>query len=123
MSRARGYDAWRPRTASEDAAFWARRSGLARLPPPPPTGPTHVLLEHEELPAPRCLIVGEAVAVPGAARQRGRAILARLALKLRAVSGLSDVALDLPGEPAPAPALVPRAGRGPRRIIPTRRGA
>ena len=30
--------------------------------------------------------------------------LARLALKLRAVSGLSDVALDLPGEPAPAPA-------------------
>ena len=104
MSRARGYDAWRPRTASEDAAFWARRSGLARLPPPPPTGPTHVLLEHEELPAPRCLIVGEAVAVPGAARQRGRAILARLALKLRAVSGLRDVALDLPGEPAPAPA-------------------
>ena len=63
MSRARGYDAWRPRTASEDAAFWARRSGLARLPPPPPTGPTHVLLEHEELPAPRALIVGEAVAV------------------------------------------------------------
>ena len=63
MSRARGYDAWRPRTAAEDAAFWARRSGLARLPPPPPTGPTHVLLEHEELPAPRCLIVGEAVAV------------------------------------------------------------
>ena len=44
------------------------------------------------------------VAVPGAARQRGRAILARLALKLRAVSGLRDVALDLPGEPAPAPA-------------------
>ncbi len=42
--------------------------------------------------------------MPGAARQRGRAILARLALKLRAVSGLSDVALDLPGEPAPAPA-------------------
>ena len=58
-----GYDAWRPRTAAEDAAFWARRSGLARLPPPPPTGPTHVLLEHEELPAPRALIVGEAVAV------------------------------------------------------------
>ena len=42
--------------------------------------------------------------MPGAARQRGRAILARLALKLRAVSGLRDVALDLPGEPAPAPA-------------------
>ena len=49
-------------------------------------------------------MISTQVAVPGAARQRGRAILARLALKLRAVSGLRDVALDLPGEPAPAPA-------------------
>ena len=88
LSRARGYDAWRPRTTAGDAAFWARRSGLPTLPPPPTDHPTHVLLAGEELPVPRALVVGGAAEVPGAARQRGRAILARLALKLRAVASL-----------------------------------
>lgn len=95
-SRRHGFDRWRPRSRSEDAAFWKAACGLDL--PTPVGDSSHVLLRGRQgpcfAPLPRELVVGETVVVPAASRTHATRIVEALVRALQSIPGLANAASD-----------------------------